>query len=360
MKHITVEELVNSKSYMPIDVRAPIEHQEASIPGSVNIPLFTNEERAEVGTIYKNSGDQAAKWRAMEIVSPKLPSLLKEIRLLEDSGVQPVIHCWRGGSRSKAVASFLEFSGIPSIRLSGGYRAYREYILEQIPLLLPEKAVVLHGLTGTGKTDILKIIQKEGYPVLDLEQMANHRGSLFGTIGIGDGHNQKTFDALLFERLNEIKGSPYFIIEAESKRIGRAVQPELMMERKVDGIHFLVQSSVESRIERIHGEYVEPFKDQEWFRDEVLEKIRKIEKRVKNPALVAQLEEEAALGRDYRAVISILFEHYYDPRYSHTLKDYRGQFIQVNGDRSEVAAAAITKELDKRFSRNEVFSVKQK
>jgi tRNA 2-selenouridine synthase len=226
-------------------------------------------------------------------------------------------------------------------------------------LLLPEKAVVLHGLTGTGKTDILKILQTEGYPVLDLEHMANHRGSLFGTIGIGDGHNQKIFDALLFERLNQIKGSPYFIIEAESKRIGRAMQPELMMERKVDGIHFLIQSSVDSRIARIYGEYVEPFKDQKWFRDEVLEKIRKIEKRLKNPLLVAELEE-AAITKDYRAVISILFEHYYDPRYSHTLKDYRGQFIQVNGDYANVAAGHIKKELDKNFSRDETLSMKQK
>lgn len=356
MKDITVEELVRSKNFVPIDVRAPIEHKEASIPGSVNIPLFSNEERAEIGTIYKNSGDQTAKWRAMEIVSPKLPALLNEIRDLQKSGVQPVIHCWRGGSRSKAVASFLEFSGIPSIRLSGGYRAYREYILEQIPLLLPAKGVVLHGLTGTGKTDILKILQNKGYPVLDLEHMANHRGSLFGTIGIGDGHNQKTFDALLFERLNEIRGSQYFIIEAESKRIGRAVQPDLMMERKVDGTHFLINCSVESRINRIYGEYVAPFKDEVWFRDQILEKIRKIEKRLKNGVVVAELEE-AAINKDYRNVISILFEHYYDPKYSHTLKDYRGQFTQVNGDDVYEAAAVIQKELDKRFSRDESLSV---
>ena len=161
--------------------------------------------------------------------------------------------------RSKSVASFLDYSGIAVYRLEGGYRAYREYILERIPRLLPEKAVVLHGMTGTGKTDILKRLQDKGYPVLDLEKMANHRGSIFGMIGMGEGHNQKTFDALLFDRLKEIEGSPYFLMEAESKRIGRAAQPEELLEKKVNGVHFLITSSIPKRVERIFNEYVAPY-----------------------------------------------------------------------------------------------------
>ena len=159
MKDISVQELINFNHYIPVDVRAPIEHHEAAIPGSVNIPLFTDEERKEIGTLYKQAGEEPAKWRAMEIVSPKLPKLLKEIKDLKNSGAEPVIHCWRGGMRSKSVASFLDYAGVSSVRLSGGYKAYREFILEQIPLLLPEKAVVLHGMTGTGKTDLLKELQ---------------------------------------------------------------------------------------------------------------------------------------------------------------------------------------------------------
>jgi tRNA 2-selenouridine synthase len=346
MLDITVDELVRSDNYVPVDVRSPIEHEEASIPGSVNIPLFTNEERQEIGILYKQSGNQAAKWRAMEIVSPKLPTLLNEIKNLESTGVKPVIHCWRGGSRSKAVASFLEFSGVPSIRLAGGYRAYREYVLEKIPEVLPNKAVVLHGLTGTGKTDILAMLQKKGFPVVDLEHMANHRGSLFGTIGIGDGHNQKTFDALLFERLFEIKGSEYFIVEAESKRIGRAVQPDFIMDLKKTGTHFLVQCSLDNRVDRIYGEYVEPYKEEQWFQDVVIEKVKKIEKRLKSPDLVQSIEK-ATKNKDYREVISILLEHYYDPRYNHTIKDYIGEFIKINGNSSAVAAAEIEGHLEK-------------
>lgn len=347
MKDISVQELINSKKYIPVDVRAPIEHQDSAIPGSVNIPLFSNEERQEIGILYKQSGEEAAKWRAMEIVSPKLPRLLGEIKDLKKTGAEPVIHCWRGGMRSRSVASFLEYAGIPAFRLEGGYRAYREYVLGNIPELLPEKAVVLHGMTGTGKTDILKALQEKGYPVVDLEQMANHRGSIFGMIGKGEAHNQKTFDALLFDRLNEIKGSPYFIIEAESKRIGRAVQPDLLLEKKVTGIHFLVKSTVANRVQRIYEEYVQPFKEEAWFKEEVQEKISKLLKRINQDA---QASLQMAINeKNYMQLIEVLLIHYYDPRYGHALQEYNGPFTEVDADSSDVLPQ-LEKEMKKILS----------
>lgn len=347
MKDISVQELISSKEFIPVDVRAPIEHRDSAIPGSVNIPLFTDEERQEIGTLYKQSGEEAAKWRAMEIVSPKLPHLLGEIKDLKKSGAEPVIHCWRGGMRSRSVASFLEYAGIPALRLEGGYRAYREYILERIPQLLPEKAIVLHGMTGTGKTDILQALQEKGYPVVDLEKMANHRGSIFGMIGMGEAHNQKTFDALLFERLNEIKGSNYFIIEAESKRIGRAAQPEEMLKKKVNGIHYLVKSSIPKRVQRIYNEYVQPFLGEAWFEEEVREKVSKLIKRVNHdvsPSLAFALEE-----KKYKKLIEILLVHYYDPRYNHALLEYEGPFEDIDSDHPDVIEN-IVKEIQKTFS----------
>ncbi|PLR98808.1 tRNA 2-selenouridine(34) synthase MnmH [Bacillus sp. T33-2] len=346
MKDITVEELINSGHYIPVDVRSPIEHEEANIPGSINVPLFSNDERAEIGIIYKNMGPEAAKWRAMEIVSPKLPELLGTIKDLGKNGRQPVIHCWRGGTRSQSVSAFLEYAGLPATRLSGGYRAYREYILEQIPRLLPKHAVVIHGLTGTGKTELLKELEWKGYPVLNLEEMANHRGSIFGAMGIGEGNNQKTFDALLFKRLLEIKGSQYFIIEAESKRIGRAVQQEELLERKANGIHFLIESTITSRIDRIYDEYVLPYENESWFHEEVREKTVRLEKRLKNPEL-ARILAQAVDMHDYKLVIHILLEHYYDPRYGHKLNEYHGPFAIIPGDDIENAVFMLENEINK-------------
>jgi tRNA 2-selenouridine synthase len=348
MKDISVQELIKFSHYIPVDVRAPIEHHEAAIPGSVNLPLFTNEERKEIGTLYKQTGEEAARWRAMEIVAPKLPKLLSDIKKLKSSGTEPVIHCWRGGMRSKSVASFLEYAGIPAVRLEGGYKAYREYVLEQIPLMIPEKAVVLHGMTGTGKTEILTMLANKGYPVMDLEKMANHRGSIFGMIGMGEGHNQKTFDALLFDRLTELKGSAYFLMEAESKRIGRAAQPDELLEKKVDGVHFLIRSSVAKRVERIYDEYVLPYKGEAWFEDEVNEKISRLQKRIKKQD-IAQSLQEAVDHQNYEEMIELLLVHYYDPRYEHALKEYEGAFIELDGDHPNVVAH-VEFELQKRFS----------
>lgn len=232
MKEITAEQLMEQWHAVPVDVRSPIEYEESHIPGAVNIPLFTNEERIEIGTLYKQKGNMAARWRAMEIVAPKIPAILEAIKDVQESVGRTIIYCARGGMRSGAVAVFLELAGLEAIRLAGGYKAYRQFILERLPSLIPNQAIVLHGMTGTGKTELLQKLKKKGYPVLDLEEMAGHRGSLFGEMGIEkEGNNQKTFDSLLYEGLKEIKGSAFFIIEAESQRIGKARQPEKLYQK---------------------------------------------------------------------------------------------------------------------------------
>ncbi len=284
MIDITVEELLNNeKNFIPVDVRSPEEFKEGTIPGAINIPLFGDTEREEIGTIYKQVGQEQAKWRAMEIVSPTLPALLTQIRGLRKDGSIPVLFCWRGGMRSKAVAAFAEFAGIGIYRIEGGYRAYRQFILESIPSLIPDHTVVLHGMTGVGKTDILAKLQKQGYPVLDLEGIAAHKGSIFGAMGPTDeSNNQKTFDSLLFSRLLELKGSPFIMVEAESKRIGKVTQPEELLIKKIGGVHFYLEASLETRVERINSEYVEPFYLEDWFHNQVSEKFGVIQKRIKN------------------------------------------------------------------------------
>ncbi len=235
MKLICVREALKLKQPVFIDVRSLGEFAEATIPGAINIPIFSDEERAAIGTIYKNENPEKARELGLEIVSPKLPGLVKAVKEASKSGT-PVLFCWRGGSRSESLCSILRLMKMSGYRLEGGYKAYRQFILEELANYdFPPKLLVLHGFTGGGKTEILHRLAKLGHPVLDLEGLAGHRGSAFGSIGIEDVRGQKQFDALLYNRLEELKDQPYVLMEAESKRIGRVNMPDYLFEQKNNG-----------------------------------------------------------------------------------------------------------------------------
>ncbi|WP_442594055.1 tRNA 2-selenouridine(34) synthase MnmH [Neobacillus sp. D3-1R] len=346
LKEISVEEFIKLAKAVAIDVRSPIEFKEGSIPGAINLPLFSDEERSEIGTIYKQQGQEKAKWRAMEIVSPKIPYLMSEVKKLQDKSTIPVIHCWRGGMRSKAVATFMEYAGLPSLRLTGGYKSYRQYILDKTEELLPNKAIVLHGKTGVGKTAILHQLQSKGYPVLDLEGIAGHRGSIFGSIGIGEGNSQKNFDALLFSELEKLKDFPYIIMEAESKRIGRVVQPQGLLKLKENGHHLYLELPIATRVDHIMDEYVYPFKTLPWFKDKVQTALEKIEKRMKDSERRLELNQ-SFLEENWPLFIKVLLEDYYDPRYDHKKLEYAGNFVMFEAEDINQAVTDIEKYLIK-------------
>ncbi|WP_413309486.1 tRNA 2-selenouridine(34) synthase MnmH [Bacillus sp. 1P10SD] len=344
MKEITVEDLFTLKNPIIVDIRSPIEFKDGAIPGAINVPLFSDEERHEIGIIYKHEGQAAAKWRAMELVSPKIPELLHTIKDHHTNG-ELVIHCWRGGMRSNAVVTFLEFAGIYAWRLVGGYKAYRHHILEKIPTIIPQNAVVIHGMTGVGKTEVLKILKQRSYPILDLEEMAGHRGSIFGTIGLGEGHNQKTFDSLLFKGLQEIQGSDYFLVEAESKRIGKAVQPEELMDTKFKGINIYIHSPLEQRVKQLISEYVLPYENEPWYESKIFSNLEKVLKRVRDLEVRSKLMDYLD-EKNYHELIRILLEYYYDPRYDHARQEYEGDFYDIFADNPVDAAEKVENKLN--------------
>jgi len=307
---ITVEEALSLEQPLFVDVRSPSEYKEATIPGAVNIPFFYDAERAEIGRIYREESPCRARERGLEMVAPRLPQLVNEVERLCELG-QVVLFCWRGGERSQALASVFQLLRVPCYRLDGGYRAYRRHVVQQLELLPRGEVVVLHGLTGCGKTELIKGLRERGYASVDLEGLACHRGSVFGGMGMGEQPGQKMFDSRLWQELKMLESYPYLVVECESRRIGRVYLPSHLFSKMSQGRHILVYDSLENRINRLVQEYVAG--DTETVVQELKEGLDALErfigsKRVKY--LMDELER-----RDFEKVVEYLLLNYYDSLY---------------------------------------------
>jgi len=215
-----------------IDVRSPAEFEHAHIPTALNLPLFNNEERAFIGTTYKKQSREAAIKAGLPLFGTKMLSIIEKVeswiknKQKENDLTKPSIyvHCWRGGMRSAAVAWLLDLYGYKVIQLTGGYKAYRNWVLEQFTVTYPLK--VLGGYTGSGKTEILQALQEKNYAVIDLEGLAHHKGSAYGAIGQLPQPSQEMFENILADKLFEVNKKQKSIwIEDESQRIGKVLIP---------------------------------------------------------------------------------------------------------------------------------------
>ncbi|NGM84090.1 tRNA 2-selenouridine(34) synthase MnmH [Paenibacillus sp. 7124] len=326
------------KEMIIIDVRSPSEYRDSTIPGSLNIPLFDDAERAEVGTLYKQTSIQAAKDRGLELVSAKLPAFIRQFG--EISGNKAVF-CWRGGMRSRTTATLLSLMDIHVYRLTGGYKAYRKWVVETLECYdFKPHSYIINGNTGTGKTALLHRLLHHGNPVIDLEGLAGHRGSIFGQVGL-QANNQKTFDSLLLEQLIQLEQSPYVLFEAESMRIGKVVMPPFMGRQKETGTQIRIEMPLEARVAQIMTDY-RPHEHQE----EILAAFRRIKSRIHVP-IAAEIDRCLISGNFENAVL-LLLEHYYDPKYDYTAEQY-GESEKItltvnNVDEAEKAVAALLQE----------------
>jgi len=233
VQKINIDELIAQNSHgLIIDVRSPGEFEHAHIPTAYNLPLFSNEERAIIGTTYKKQSREAAIKAGLPLFGNKMLGMIETVeswisaKQKNNASAKPTIyiHCWRGGMRSAAVAWLLDLYGYKVVQLSGGYKAYRNWVLAQFNL--PYSFKVLGGYTGSGKTEILQELEKRKCSVIDLEGLAHHKGSAYGAIGQPVQPSQEMFENRLAHcLLEQNKTTAPIWIEDESQRIGTVLIP---------------------------------------------------------------------------------------------------------------------------------------
>ncbi len=287
-----------------IDVRFPGEFAQGHIPDAYNIPLFTDDERTEIGTIYKNTGQKAAISRGFELAEPKLTWYARESKKVAHNN-EILVHCWRGGMRSESFAGLCEAAGIRVSVLKGGYKAYRRFIRKKFGCC--RELIVLSGLTGCGKTEILHELERLGEQVVDLEGVAQHKGSAFGSIGQREQPTNQQFENDIAAIWQNFDMSQRIWIEDESRHIGKAFINEVLFEKMKAAFFYIIEIPDKFRIKRLERDYCVLSSDA------LIQVVNKMQKRLglqRVKKAVKHLE-----SGECRLAISVLLT-YYDKKYA--------------------------------------------
>jgi tRNA 2-selenouridine synthase len=292
-----------------IDVRAPSEYAEDHLPGAINLPVLSDEERAKVGTIYKQDSPFRARKIGAAIVARNASSHLDGPLADRPGGWRPLVYCWRGGQRSGSFASILSQIGWRVEVLAGGYKSYRRLVVSALyDKEFPVPVVLLDGNTGTGKTEVLNRLPAFGVQVLDLEGLARHRGSALG--GVGPQPGQKAFESALAMAMTALDPARPVVIEAESSRIGRLNLPPVPFDAMCRAPRIELSAPVSARAEFLARSYVDAS-------GAVQDLSGKLERLVhlQGRARVHDWQTRLAEGR-FSEVAAGLIEEHYDPRYA--------------------------------------------
>lgn len=305
-----------AKTYPILDVRSPGEFERAHIPGAISFPIFNNEERAKVGTTYKQVGKDQAIELGLEIVGPKLAKWVKEAKKRAKDNTL-LVHCWRGGMRSGSMAWLFETAGIQVKILVGGYKAYRNYVLSEFDREIPFR--VLGGKTGSGKTDILLEMQRRGVQVIDLEGIAHHRGSAFGHLGLAPQPTSEHFENLVVDQLRKMDYQRSIWIEDESRHIGQVYMPLGLYNQLRAAPLLFLDIDAKYRLPYLVEVYAH------YPKEELAHAVGKIKKRLGGDHHKNALE---ALENDDFTQVAALTLHYYDKAYMHGLEQRPKEQIQ--------------------------------
>ncbi|OGG98934.1 MAG: tRNA 2-selenouridine(34) synthase MnmH [Candidatus Lambdaproteobacteria bacterium RIFOXYD1_FULL_56_27] len=305
---ISVAEALEEVRPLIIDVRSPKEYEEGRIPGSVNLPLLDDLERHLIGILYKQTGPEEAIRKGYEVFEPKQTLWERQLAQLPQDRPWAVL-CARGGMRSQVATNFIRQKGYPARQVQGGYKSYRNYCLEQFSVLGYPNLTVIQGQTGVGKTEVIRGLSNS----LDLEGMANHRGSMFGAVGLTP-RSQKNFEGLLLERLQAVDWSRPVFVEGESRKIGPVSIPAPLFSAMAQAPTILLTAPLVERAARITKEYVLGFPDR-------LGEVRTLVGKL-FPDLGHKRVEELLEWFDrqqFQQCFEAVLAQYYDVKYNHSL-----------------------------------------
>jgi tRNA 2-selenouridine synthase len=296
-----------------IDVRSPSEFNEDHIPGSMNLPVLTDEQRHDVGLKHKVDGAFAGSLLGAPLVARNIANYLENELADRPRQWRPLIYCWRGGQRSNSLATILARVGWHTHIVEGGYKAYRRFVIDLLADPPAIRFVVLAGRTGTAKSLILQALAQRGEQVLDLEDIALHKGSVLGDLPNIEQPSQKQFESLLFKALNSFDCSRPVFVEAESKKVGKVHIPDGLMENIRNGEVITIDAALAWRVDYLLNDY-------DYF--------------VKNSAvLFAQVDclvglhgnekisawKRLAIAGDWRGFVATLLSEHYDPAYDRAI-----------------------------------------
>ena len=292
-----------------IDVRSPAEYAEDHIPGAISAPVLDDAERAQVGTLYKQAPFDAKKTGAALVaknISHHVDALFRD----KPKSWHPLVYCWRGGKRSGAMAHILREIGWNAETLEGGYKTYRRWVVQQLEEI-PERLEfrVIHGPTGSGKSRLLAALERAGAQVLDLEDLAAHRGSVLGNLPGRPQPSQKMFESMLLQELSNLQPERPVFVEGESKKIGELQVPEALMSRMRASPCIVLETALEVRVDLLLGEYQHFLSDRKAL-ERQLECLVSLHGR-------ERIAEWKSIG-DWRELVRRLLVQHYDPAYRHS------------------------------------------
>lgn len=326
-----------------IDVRSPREFAEDHLPGAINCPVLDDDERALIGTLHNVESAFAARRRGAVLVARNIARHLEERFAAQPKGWRPLVYCWRGGQRSAAMVQVLTAVGWPARQLEGGYRAFRRQVIADLEVWPAEFALrVICGPTGSGKSRLLHHLSECGAQVLDLEAIAEHRGSVLGALPQSPQPTQKRFETRLWWALRQFDPRRPVFVESESRKVGQLRLPDALIEHMRAAECIRLQLDVGARVRLLRDEYAH-------FEADV-------------PALLRQLDclvglhgherverwKQLAKARRWDDMVRLLLEEHYDPAYRRSLeRNFRqsAQALEIRLDSESEAdfarAAAI-------------------